>query len=394
MTPAARVGAAIEILDMIAAGESAERCLTTWGRRNRYAGSGDRAAVRSHVFDVLRRWRSCAAHGGGADGRALMLGWMIQQGHDPDLSFTGEGYGPAVLSDAERAAIASDPVMTDAERLDMPDWLMPLLEDSLGERRDTALEALRHRGPIWLRVNLTHGAAEDAATRLAEDGIDAAPDGRFKTALQVTGGERKIANSAAYRDGLIELQDIASQEIAFRVPLGGRLLDFCAGGGGKALAVADHAATSGVPTEIFVHDADAGRMVDLDARAARAGATLTALASGDLEQAGPFNTVICDVPCSGSGAWRRAPEGKWRLDAARLTELQHLQDTILTRASGLVRPGGTLCYMTCSLLEAENATAIEGFLARNPDWICRTREQLLPEVTGGDGFYFAELTKS
>lgn len=380
MLPAARIQAAAEVLDRIAQGTAAEKALLGWSRAARYAGSKDRTAVRDHVFDVLRRWRSTAATGGGETGRARMLGLLRQDGIDPETLFTGVGHAPAPLSPDELAAGCA---ASGAEALDLPDWLLPLWTQSLGDAAtDTAL-ALRQRAPVFLRVNLARITRPDAQALLASEGIESQPHPLAQTALEVTSGARAISRASAYTDGLVELQDAASQAVVEALPLApnDRVLDYCAGGGGKALAMA---ARTG--TEVYAHDSDPARMKDLPARSARAGADIRAVTAPD----GLYDLVLCDVPCSGAGSWRRAPEGKWRLSANGLDALIETQSDILRKAATLVAPGGTLAYATCSVLISENADRIDAALATMPGWTLETSRQFLPS-DGGDGFFLACL---
>lgn len=381
MTPAARVQAAIELLDQISTGQPAEKALTTWGRTSRYAGSKDRAAVRDLVFDALRCWRSAAVMGGGDSGRARMLGVVRLRGDDPEAVFTGVGHAPAELSDVERNA-GRLPEGNDA--LDLPDWVVTRFRHSLGEAAEATAEALRSRADVFLRVNLMQSSASQAIARLAEDGILAVPHPLSTSALRVTDGARAIARSDAYLSGAVELQDAASQAVVDALPLQPRLsvLDYCAGGGGKALAMA--ARLGGGPVD--AHDAAPRRMADLPARADRAGADIRIVQ----KPRGPYDLVFCDVPCSGSGAWRRAPEGKWRLTQARLSELCTIQAEILDQAARLVAPGGYLAYATCSVLAEENAEQVRAFLERAPEWQDEAQHQFLPS-DGGDGFFIAVL---
>ncbi|WP_420325401.1 RsmB/NOP family class I SAM-dependent RNA methyltransferase [Mameliella sp.] len=384
MTPAARVQAAIELLDRIAAGQAAEQALTSWGRSARYAGSKDRAAVRDLVFDALRCWRSTAALGGGETGRARLLGLLRLREEDPAQVFSGQGHAPAPL-DADELAAGQAP--HGAAALDLPDWLAPRFRDSLGAEADATALALRSRADVFLRVNLLRATPETAMARLGQDGILAEPHELSATALRVTEGARRIMRSGAYLDGLVELQDAASQAVVDLLPLepGMRVLDYCAGGGGKALAMA--AQMRGGP--VVAHDAAPKRMIDLPARASRAGADVRIAA----RPKGDFDLVLCDVPCSGSGAWRRAPEGKWRLTEERLDELCAIQADILDRAVGYVVKGGVLAYATCSVLAEENATQVSAFLERRPGWSVEEQRQFLPG-SGGDGFFAAVLRRT
>jgi len=384
MTPAARLAAAASLLDEIAAGQPAERALTTWGRRARYAGSGDRAAVRDLVFDVLRKWRSCAARGGGESGRALALGLLRERGADPAPWFAGGRHGLAPLEAAEAAAGHAP---RGWEALDMPDWLEPHLRTSLGGETEAVCRALRERAPVFLRWHAGRTDGARAVALLAEDGVAAEPHPLAPTALVVTGGARRVRQARAYAEGLVELQDAASQAVCAALPAGPglRVLDYCAGGGGKALALAARGAA------VWAHDADPARMADLPARAARAGTALPRLATPGIAAQAPFDLVVTDVPCSGSGAWRRQAEAKWRLDLAGLDRLVALQGQILRQAAAYVAPGGALAYVTCSLLEEENGARVARFLEETPGrWAIETQRRFTP-LDGGDGMFVALL---
>ncbi|TNJ40644.1 RsmB/NOP family class I SAM-dependent RNA methyltransferase [Phaeobacter sp. B1627] len=383
MTPAARIQAAIECLDDIFAGTPAEKSLTNWARRSRYAGSKDRAAVRDHVFQSLRCLRSHAALGGSKTGRGLLVGALREDGIDPAGVFTGEGHAPSPLSDAERAA--SQSFDTTAEEYDIPEWLWPLFQRSLGQGALDAAGALRSRAPVFLRVNLNKTTVPEAIARLSGEEVLAEAHGAATSALRVTQGARRIKNTQSYLQGFVELQDAASQAVVDALPLQDdmRVLDYCAGGGGKALAMAARARLA-----LFAHDIDPRRMKDLPQRAERAGVRVTTLTTEDLTNVAPFDLVLCDAPCSGSGSWRRDPEGKWRLSQDRLEELVALQASILDEAAGLVSAQGRLAFATCSMLDVENGMQAEQFLNRNPEW------QQLSEVfwqvqNGTDGFYVA-----
>ena len=383
MTPAARVQAAAEILDRIAAGTPAEQALLGWSRGARFAGSKDRAAVRDHVFDVLRRWRSTAALGGGETGRARMLGLLRQQEIDPDTLFTGARHAPEELDADERSAGEAP---DGAVALGLPDWLSPLFESSLGSEAAVAAEALRHRAPVFLRVNILRTSRDAAQAALGEEDIVTRPYPLADTALEVLEGARRVARSRAFSEGLVELQDAASQAVVEALPLGPgmRVLDYCAGGGGKALAMAARLAGP-----VDAHDANTARMSDLPARAARAGAKIRR----EDKPRGPYDLVLCDVPCTGSGSWRRAPEGKWRLTPEGLDRLRATQAEILREVAPLVSPGGTLAYATCSVLAPENGEQVDAFLSEHVGWSETLRRQFLPR-DGGDGFFLSCLTRT
>lgn len=385
MTPGARVAAAIEVLDAMAGGLAAEQALTRWSRQSRYAGSKDRAAVRDHVFDVLRQRRSAAALGGGTTGRALMIGLLRQQEAALETFFDGVGHAPAPLDPDEAAP--GDVTLTRAQRWNLPDWLIPEMERSLGAALEATALALQARAPVTLRVNLRKGERAKVREMLQAQGVETVENALAETALTITEGARKLRATQAYLEGWVELQDAASQAVVATLPAAATCLDYCAGGGGKALALAAQPGRS-----VFAHDRDPRRMGDLAPRALRAGIEVPILASDALDQSGPFNLVLCDVPCSGSGAWRRSPEGKWLLTPEKLAELSATQAAILRDAAELVQPGGILAYATCSVLRCENEDRIAVFLAAHPQWKC-SFDQRFSVTQDGDGFFTAHLTR-
>ncbi|WP_134726199.1 RsmB/NOP family class I SAM-dependent RNA methyltransferase [Paracoccus luteus] len=384
MTPAARAQAAIEILDVILDGAPAEAALIRWSRSSRFAGSGDRAAVRDLVFAALRRRRSLGALGGSATGRGLILGLLRAAGTPPDELFTGHGHAPAPLTVAEREG-GRDP--TPAEALDLPDWVAQRLAAELGPDLPVVAEALRHRAPVWLRINAARTDASQAAGMLSRDGIETQPATQCPTALRVTAGERGLQSSRAFRDGLVELQDLAPQIACAAVPLapGATVLDYCAGGGGKALALAARGAS------VTAWDASPARMRDLPARARRTGATINR--APDRGPDGRYDVVLTDVPCSGSGTWRRTPDAKWRLSAEQLDSFPATQLQIMENAAQYLRPGGRLVYMTCSLFAAENQGVISRFLSAHQRFALESSLSQRPGAgeASPDGFFHAIL---
>lgn len=381
MTPGAHAAAAIEVLDAILAGTPAEPALTRWARAHRFAGSSDRAAIRDLVFDALRRRRSSAARGGSDTGRGLILGLLRERG-EADL-FSGEGHAPPPPTPDEAGREPSG-----IEALDCPDWLVPRLQSALGPDFAPVMQALRQRAPVYLRANLARTSRAEAQAALAGESIATQTAQSSDTALEVTANARRIQSSRCYAEGLVELQDLSSQSLCEALPLapGMRVLDHCAGGGGKSLALAAR-----TPVTLVAHDAVPERLKDLPPRAARAGATV-ALSADPAGQA-PYDLILADVPCSGSGSWRRDPQGKWRLTAARLDALCATQCEILDTVIPWLAPGGTVAYATCSLLAEENEMQIDRFLARHPGWTCLQTRRWSP-LTGGDGFFLALLTRS
>ncbi|MEO1275466.1 MAG: RsmB/NOP family class I SAM-dependent RNA methyltransferase [Pseudomonadota bacterium] len=386
MTPGARLQAAIVVLDDILGGAPPERALTAWSRASRYAGSRDRAAVRDIVFDALRQRRSALWRAGAEveTGRALVIGLTA-----PDCAGFGEGtYAPAPLSAAERAPIRDLTGATDPIRGDYPDAVAEAWATSLGAEAATVAALLRHRAPTDLRVNTLRGTVAEARAALAEDGVIVEAVAEVPGALRVLEGARRISGGQAYASGLVELQDAASQltvHLAAPKP-GDAVLDYCAGGGGKTLALA---AAMGGQGRLCAHDADPRRMRDLGPRALRAGAQIDVVHPGDIPQ-GAFDLVFVDAPCSGSGAWRRDPAQKWRVDAGRLAELAALQDRVLDAARVYVRSGGRLAYVTCSLFSIENEDRMDALCDRWPAAHLGPTRRLLPGAPG-DGFFFGEI---
>ena len=386
MTPAARDAAAIEILDQWLAGTPAEAALTRWGRASRFAGSKDREAVRDTVFTAIRRRRSALAlAGAGApSGRALLIG-LAQDGAGVDLTlWTGEGHAPAPLSDAERVQ-AAQAAPTANDRADLPDWLIPhfnALPDDLGPG---VMQTLRSRAPIHVRVNRRKGDLGAAIDALAADQIAARPVPGVPTALEITGNPRRLRTSAAFAQGLVEMQDANSQRLAlfvadFVAP-GAEVLDYCAGGGGKSLALA------ALGYRVSAHDINPARMADIPVRAKRAGARVAVL---DGLPARQWPAVLVDAPCSGSGSWRRAPEAKWTLTPEALDNLRRTQAEILDHAAAMVEPGGWVFYATCSVFQAENAAQVDAFYARHGSVERSETMTLYPDALG-DGFFISAL---
>ncbi|OZA05721.1 MAG: hypothetical protein B7Y02_15395 [Rhodobacterales bacterium 17-64-5] len=248
------------------------------------------------------------------------------------------------------------------------------------------MHALQSRAPVFLRVNLARVTRATAALALAEEGIATTPVPWVHTALEVTANARKIQTSQAYQTGLVELQDASSQAVVAALYLTpqAKVLDYCAGGGGKTLALAARGA------RVWAHDAFPARMTDLAVRASRAGQRV--MITQTPAETRPYDLVLTDVPCSGSGSWRRDPAGKWALTETRLAELVTLQARIMDDVVALVRHGGTLAYATCSLLTEENEAQVAAFQARQPGWTLKTRARFSP-LDGGDGFFLATLTR-
>ena len=387
MTPSARYAAAIDILDRILTGEASEKVLTTWARSNRYAGSGDRAAIRDLVFEAVRCRASYGHLGGANTGRGIMIGLARAQGMDVNTLFSGDKYAPDALSPEEQEThnLADAPRSV---RLDCPEWLLPLFDTSLKDQADAVLELSRTRAPVFLRVNTAKTDRDRAIHALADDGVIAIEHPLSETALEVRENPRRVAVGETFQSGMVELQDAASQAVVDALPLDGtsHVLDFCAGGGGKSLAIAAKGAG-----RVVAHDALPARMKDIPDRAKRAGAKMKILTLPEIGD-DKFDLVLCDVPCSGSGSWRRSPDGKWDLTQDRLDELVSVQMSVLEEAAEFVGENGVLAYVTCSMFDVENAQQVEAFIQGHPEWSVQKSHQFTP-LDDGDGFHISLLTR-
>ena len=393
MTPGAHLATAIEVLDQVLAGEPAGLTLTNWGRRNRFAGSRDRAAIRDIVFDCLRRRQSLSHQMGGAlSGRALVLAYAASAGDDLDSMFSGGKYHAAPVTDAEAAQLADAADAPDHVRLNYPKFLDAELRRSLGEKFVPVMAAMTARAPVDLRVNRGRGRMPVAVAALKAEDIAVVPVPGVDTALRVTENQRRIGNSLAYREGLVELQDASSQAVTLMADAapGMKVLDYCAGGGGKALALYDAIRGNG---QVVAHDIAPVRMNDLPKRAARAGARITIAGPGHKAMVkGGFDLVFVDAPCTGTGSWRRTPDAKWRLTQADVDRATATQAAVLEQAAQYVRPGGTLFYATCSILQVENSDQTAAFLENDPGFQLKNQRVFTP-LDCGDGFFGAKLVK-
>ena len=423
-----RVSAAIEVLeDIERRHRPVSEALKAWGLNNRFAGAGDRAAIGNLVYDALRRRASHAFAMGADTPRALVLSVLVRDwGETPEAlaaAFADDRHAPEAMSDdevarltaAEPLAAASDPV-----RADVPDWMAPLLAESLGENWVAEAGAMTARPPLDLRVNTLKSDRERVLKALARFQPEAAaltPEG-----IRIVAGGRdsrtpNVQVDESFLKGGFEVQDLGSQAVArlAGAKAGEQVLDLCAGAGGKSLALA---AAMGNKGQIFAHDSDRQRLAPIYDRLKRAGARNVQVrppgeaALDDL--VGRMDRVVVDAPCTGSGTWRRRPDAKWKLMPEQLEVRVAEQAAILEEAARYVKPGGTLAYITCSVLPQENGRQVADFLSRHPEFAILpgsslwhsgfagagraifTAEgglQLTPFTTGTDGFYFAALQK-
>jgi 16S rRNA (cytosine967-C5)-methyltransferase len=390
VTPSARVQAAIEILDAIVAaaranGAPADRLFSDWFRTRRFAGSGDRRAVRELVYAAIRACGPIPA-----SGRAAMLRLAMD---DPTLAslFDGARHAPAPIASGEAPATGGV----------APEWLESALARSGIAGEDA--RSLLDRAPLDLRVN-----ALKADRAILELPVPAEPL-PTPQGLRLPAGT-PVESWAAYAGGLVEVQDLGSQLAAAALVAapGETVVDLCAGAGGKTLALAADMANTG---RLIACDANRARLAQFAPRAARAGVAIVEerLLDGGKEPAaladlaGKADAVLVDAPCSGTGTWRRNPEARWRLTPERLAQLTALQARLIDVGAALVRPGGRLEWVVCSLLDEEGASQVEAFLARHPgQWQARLPAlplgeprgpglRLVPARHGSDGFFVATL---
>jgi 16S rRNA (cytosine967-C5)-methyltransferase len=407
VTPGAQIAAAIEILCVIEDGaRPADDAAADYFRRRRYIGAKDRAQIASHVYAVLRHraaldwWIGHVAGGAvpaAARGRVLASLVLIALWPPEKIArcCDGDRFSPAPLAPAEERLIAAlaghtlrHPGMARAVANDVPEWLLPHLERALGAGLEREIAALNGPAPVDLRVNPLKGDRETARKRLAAEGVAAEPTPFSPLGLRLK-ARAPLSALAAFKEGLVEVQDEGSQVAALLADArpGMRVVDFCAGAGGKTLALA-------------ALMQNRGRLVALDVsarRLERAGMRLRRAGIGNVERraltgerdkwvkrhALSFDRVFVDVPCLGTGTWRRNPDAKWRARPEDLAELTVRQRDILASAARLVRPGGRLVYATCSLLCEEDEDQAEAFLAGAPDFALVPAADVWKETIGG-----------
>ncbi len=421
MTPAARLAAAIEVLDEIARHRTpADTTLKTWGKAHRFAGSKDRRAIAERVYAVLRARGRLAWIMGADTGRALVLASLVHQdGMSPDEVaelFTGEGYGAQALSDEEIAKVMAPPAEPpDWVQAGLPEFVATAFKAQFGDVwMEEARALIGGRAPLDLRVNTLRGGVHQAMTLLETDDLKAERTPISALGLRLSHQlAPDVQRLRAFKSGWVEVQDEASQIAAALAGArpGMTVVDYCAGGGGKTLALGaamralrpprssstgqaeladqpDAAPLSppqgeGSDATVFPIEGEGSRLIASDVNPKRLEAMTSRLARADVHadvrQIGPegegmddlvgqADLVFVDAPCSGSGTWRRHPEAAWKLQPATVVRLSILQRQILARASALVAPGGRLAYATCSVLTEENEAVAAHFAAAHPEF--------------------------
>ena len=433
MTPAATIAAAIDLLDEIEADpRPADAVATAFFRARRFIGGTDRRAVSEHVWHSLRARRRLAwwldRVGAPATPRLLLAASLILQHADappfaPDALarlFTGTKYAPRPLTAPEAAALAQlaghtldHPAMGPAIRFELPDFLAAPLAARFGKTFPREAAAWLGPAPLDLRANLLRATRAEARDALASEGIEAVATTLSPWGLRVA-GRRNVTATAAFRNGLVEIQDEGSQIVALLADAhpGQTVADYCAGAGGKTLALAMTMENKGRLTACDVHDKRLDGAIRRLRRAGVHNAEPHLLAPGDKwakRHAGAFDRVLVDAPCTGTGTWRRNPDARRRLTAGDVTELVAKQAAILDQAASLVHRHGKLVYATCSVLDEENEAQVTGFLNRHPEFTLLPLAaawplpspppcvgdvlSLSPARHGTDGFFAAVLVR-
>jgi len=423
-----RLAAAIEVLeDMERRRRPAADALKDWGLSHRFAGSADRSAIGNIVYDALRRKRSAGWITGQDTPRGQAFGAvLLEWGQTPDAlnaALQGDKFAPPALDERELETIAARNLdsAADAVRADCPDWCVPLLEAAYGADWVKEAAAMAARPPLDLRVNSLLSTQDKVLAELAE--MRAAPAALAPHGVRIppidgSGRHPNVQAEPAFQKGWFEVQDEGSQIVAHLAEAepGMRVLDFCAGAGGKTLELAAAMENTG---QIFAHDADKARLAPIFDRLRRAEAKNVEVAAkrAELEPlVGSMDLVLVDAPCTGSGTWRRRPDAKWRLSAKQLAARQAEQASILDDASRFVKPGGRLVYITCSVFAEENDEQVRRFhSAREAEFAVADHAALVkrsfghaenrmavgshgvslsPARTRTDGFFFAGFERA
>lgn len=429
MTPAARLSAAIEVLAEIEEKKRpAPEALREWGQTHRFAGSGDRSAIGSLVFDALRRRASSAFLVGAETPRAVLLGMLrLARGMSADeiaKLADGSRFAPEPLSDDERKRLETGSLGKAPPHVagDYPEWLDAHLAQGFGEERWQEGMALANRAPLDLRVNTLKSHRDEVAKGLSHLNPQPSrwsPHG-LRIELSADGKQPPVTSEPSFIKGDFEVQDEGSQlaSLFANAEPGQQVLDLCAGAGGKTLALAAAMENKG---QLFAYDSDLRRLAPIHERLTRAGARNVQVRSPKGKQdvlsdlAGKMDVVVIDAPCTGTGVWRRHPDAKWRIRPGALDLRLKEQAALLDDAARFVKPGGRVAYITCSILDAENGKQIRSFRERNASFeIVSPNEvvkalgenamifsraaklseegiQMTPRRTGTDGFFVSVL---
>ena len=412
MRPAARLKTVSDLLpEILGSATAADRLVHYWGRKNRYAGAGDRRDIADQIFAILRHYSKLCALVDSSDPVLVTLAARMVLFDDTldEVCALADGARHALdpPSSEMRARLACvkerDADLEPHERVALPAWLYA--EVMSGDLTDApaVLEKSNARAPLDLRVNTLRGSLAQARQKLADEGVRSRPLTKVPLALRVE-GTGQITSGVVFQSGRVEIQDAGAQIAAglCQAQPGQTVLDFCAGAGGKTLALAAQMQNKGC---LYVHDSDPKRLRPMAARLNRAGVGIVRQMDGDAVAGlkARCQLVVSDVPCSGSGRWRRAPETKWQLTPKSLDELVALQKEILADSAAYVALGGRLAYITCSIIARENEHQIADFLNAHPEFEIdetakfanqRGRIQIDPHNTDTDGLFCAIMRRT
>ncbi len=425
-----RIQATIDVLeDIIDRKTPATMALRDWGKKHRFAGSKDRSAIGNYVHDALRCRNSLGFRMNNEEPRALALASAIfMGGHSvKELleGFEGDAHAPSQLSETEIKHLEGSVNLDGAPewiQADVPEWLWPMFETNFDEEAVTEGKALTQRPPLDLRVNTIKAKRDKVLSSLNAKGLkktDISPIGLRVEALSGSGRLPNVQIEPEFQTGQIEIQDEGSQIVSLLVDAkpGEKILDYCAGGGGKSLALAADMENKG---SVFGFDIDKRRLSPLYQRAQRAGASIIDVRQPPSENlkdlVGKMDRVLIDAPCTGVGTWRRKPDAKWRLSEEALERRNNEQRSVLKSAKGFVKPGGLLFYVTCSMLAEENEAQIYAFLEEYENFSLLSAGEvweekfgadapkpwsadgctltLTPAATNTDGFFFAVMERT
>ncbi|PYF03431.1 16S rRNA (cytosine967-C5)-methyltransferase [Rhodopseudomonas faecalis] len=432
MTPAARLSAAIEVIETIETQRiPAAQALKEWGTAHRFAGSGDRAAIAGLTWDVLRRRASSAFLMDDDSARARVLGMLkLERGLDGAAVAAlcdGSRFAPQPLSEAERQALDSR-TLNDAPAHvagDYPEWLDGELAAVFGDDRVAEAAAMASRAPLDLRVNTLRGKREKVQAQLSHLHAQPTPWSPLGLRIELGADARNpgVQAEEVFIKGAIEVQDEGSQLAALLTAAkpGEQVIDLCAGAGGKTLALAAMMQGKG---RLIASDADKRQLAPIHERLSRAGVHNAEIRApkGEADPLadirGSADLVVIDAPCTGTGTWRRNPDAKWRMRPGALEIRLAAQQAVLERAAPMVKPGGRIAYITCSVLASENNAQVQGFLARHPEFtvvppaevaaalwdkaeaflaaalVSPEGLMMTPRRTGTDGFFVSVLKKT
>ncbi len=395
----ALANAAIFILDEFLAGQNLNAILSRWAKSNRYAGSSDREAIRNIVFDILRVKKTFTfilrKEKQLTNGRALVFLYAVLHSMPLNDIFTGQKYGPDKLNVYEKEffEIAKKNNDRGFELVDnIPDFLIAEFKRSLRSKFNNVMRLLEKRAPVSIRVNTLKSDMSSILEVLSLEGIEGKISQKVRYGIEIVGNPRRLTQIQIFKDGYFEVQDLHSQKIIEGLPINEdtNILDYCAGAGGKILGIACLLKGNG---RFFVHDIDKNKLIEADLRAERAGIKLKRFNSDNMQMHhNSFEYILADVPCSGSGAWRRNPQQKWRITPDSLKEILNRQITILNEVKDLVKKSGFLFYITCSFLKIENEDVVDKFLIQNKNFSLSNKKNIFIDAHG-DGFFCAALQK-